>query len=172
MTGPGEPHPWTFHQILRHEVTPRGMLATPRLNAPEDRTAYPRHGTAETDPLQFSLVLGVIKGGRMGKDCSAQSGFNVSWVTWRDIGQASWIVPHIVFVSPALRYTRLPPTGTFRPRSQSVGFYEVNRSVISRMNILSYIYIYINTYTYNHTYMYIYIYNHTYIHINIIYLSI
>lgn len=43
------------------EVTPRGMLATPRLNAPE----------------------------------------------------ASWIVPHIVFVSPALRYTRLPPSGTW-----------------------------------------------------------
>ena len=47
-----------------------------------------------------------------------------------DIGQASWIVPHIVFVSPALRYTRLPPTfGTFRPRSRSVGLYQVNRSI-------------------------------------------
>lgn len=43
------------------EVTPRGMLATPRLNAPE----------------------------------------------------ASWIVPHIVFVSQALTYARLPPTGTW-----------------------------------------------------------
>lgn len=55
------------------EVTPRGMLATPRLNAPE----------------------------------------------------ASWIVPHIVFVSPALRYTRLPPTGMWcvhmpQPDAESV----------------------------------------------------
>mmetsp|Transcript_71209 Transcript_71209/g.170019 ORF Transcript_71209/g.170019 Transcript_71209/m.170019 type:complete len:906 (+) Transcript_71209:78-2795(+) len=53
------------------EVTPRGMLATPRLNAPE----------------------------------------------------ASWIVPHIVFVSSGLLHTRLPSTGAWCAQMPAASFF-------------------------------------------------
>ena len=126
-----------------HQVTPRGMLATPRLNAPEvskfamvpgvpdvvykhgmiyavDRCGIRKYNSVvcfaicdQCNDIFFRILFKhhdtTWEDELVQCHCSCKSG------SFHGALQASWIVPHIVFVSQALTYARLPPTGTFAP---------------------------------------------------------
>ena len=47
--------------------------------------------------------------------------------------QASWVLPHVVFVSPALLHARLPTTGEPRPQAFRAGDYERVRGFMFRV---------------------------------------